>query len=115
MLRITPDGKLHVHTGVGNLGTYSYAATSRAAAEVLNYDWDNVVIERGDSRRGLPWNSVQAGSNTAFTETRTNYVAAMDLRRKLLEIAAKDLGGTPGRLRAGRGKGGRQVRSGQVA
>ena len=35
LIRITPDGKLHVHTGVGNLGTYSYASTSRAAAEVL--------------------------------------------------------------------------------
>ena len=95
LLRITPDGKLHVHSGVGNLGTYSYAATSRAAAEVLNYAWDNVVIERGDCRRGLPWNSVQAGSTTIFSETRTNYVAAMEIRRKLLEIAAKDLGGAP--------------------
>jgi CO/xanthine dehydrogenase Mo-binding subunit len=95
LLRITPDGTLHVHSGVGNLGTYSFAGTSRVAAEVLNYDWDHVVIEHGDSRRALPWNSVQAGSNTTFTETRTNYVAAMDLRRKLLEIAAKDLGGTP--------------------
>ena len=25
LVRITPDGKLHIHTGVGNLGTYSYA------------------------------------------------------------------------------------------
>lgn len=95
LLRITPDGLLHVHSGVGNLGTYSYAATSRAAAEILNYAWERVVIERGDSRRGLPWNSVQAGSNTTFTETRTNYAAAMDLRRKLLEIAARALGGSP--------------------
>lgn len=95
LLRITPDGKLHIHTGVSNLGTYSYAGTSRAAAEILNYDWNNVVIERGDTRLGLPWNSVQGGSNTAFTETRTNFVAARDLEQKLKEIVAKDLGGTP--------------------
>jgi CO/xanthine dehydrogenase Mo-binding subunit len=94
LLRITPDGKLHVHTGVSNLGTYSYAATSRIAAEVLNYDWSNVVIERGDTRRGLPWNSVQGGSNTCFTESRTNLAAAQDLKRKLFDIAARDLGGT---------------------
>ena len=56
LLRITPDGKLHVHTGVGNLGTYSHSATARVAAEILNYSWDNAIIERGDSRRGLPWN-----------------------------------------------------------
>ena len=52
LLRITPDGKLHVHTGVGNLGTYSHSATARVAAEILNYNWDNAIIERGDSRRG---------------------------------------------------------------
>jgi xanthine dehydrogenase molybdenum-binding subunit len=93
LVRITPDGKLHVHTGVGNLGTYSHSASSRVAAEMLNYDWGNVVIERGDSRRGLPWNSAQAGSLTASTQSRTNYVAAMDAKAKLLDIAAQVLGG----------------------
>ena len=93
MIRITPDGKLHVHTGVGNLGTYSHSGTARVAAEMLNYDWDNVIVERGDSRRGLPWNSNQAGSLTASTESRTMYVAAMDAKAKLLEIAAQVLGG----------------------
>ena len=94
LVRITPNGKLHIHTGVGNLGTFSHSATSRAAAEVLKYNWDNCIVERGDSRKGLPWNLLQAGSNTSFTMTRTNYVAAMDAKRKLQEIAAKDLGGT---------------------
>jgi CO/xanthine dehydrogenase Mo-binding subunit len=95
LLRITPDGKLHVHSGMGNLGTYSYAGTSRIAAEVLGYNWDNVVIERGDMRKGLPWNLGQFGSNSSFTMARTNYVAAMDAKKKLLEIAAKDMGGGP--------------------
>lgn len=93
LVRITPDGKLHIHTGVGNLGTYSYAATSRVAAEVLNCRWENAIIERGDSRRGLPWNFTQVSSNTCFTMARTNYAAAMDAKQKLLEIAAMMLGG----------------------
>ncbi len=96
LVRIMPDGKLHIHSGVGNLGTYSYAATSRAAAEVLGSKWEDCVIERGDSRRGLPFVLGQFGSNTSFTCTRTNYVAAMDAKQKLQEIAAKDLGGAPG-------------------
>jgi len=96
LLRIAPDGKLHVHTGVGNLGTYSYASTSRVAAEVLGYDWENVEIVRGDSSRGLPWTLGQFGSNTTFTESRANYASAMDAVRKLKEIAARDLGGSPG-------------------
>src|SRR5690606_4134921 len=95
LVRITPDGRLHIHTGVGNPGTYSYSATSRVAAEVLKCRWENCVVERGDSRHHLPWNLGQFGSNTSFTMTRTNYVAAMDALQKLLEIAAVTLGGTP--------------------
>ena len=93
MVRITPDGILHIHTGVGNLGTYSYGATSRVAAEVLGYDWNNTVIERGGTLKAMPFNIGQFGSNTSFTMTRTNYVAAVDARQKLLEIGAAMLGG----------------------
>ena len=95
LLRIAPDGKLHVHTGVGNLGTYSYSTTSRVAADVLGYAWENVEIVRGDSSRGLPWTLGQFGSNTSFTETRANYASGMDALQKLKEIAAMDLGGSP--------------------
>ena len=95
LVRITPDGILHIHTGIGNLGTYSHTATSRVAAEILKYNWDNCVVERGDSRRHLPWNLGQFGSNTSFTMTRTNFVAAQDALQKLLEIAAIKLGGSP--------------------
>jgi CO/xanthine dehydrogenase Mo-binding subunit len=91
---ITPEGKTHIHTGVGNLGTYSHTATSRVAAEILKANWDNCVVVRGDSSKHLPWNLGQFGSNTSFTMTRTNYVAAMDAVAKLKEIAAMDLGGT---------------------
>lgn len=93
LVRITPDGVLHVHTGVGNLGTYSYASTSRVAAEVLGYDWSRVVIERGGTEKHIPWNLGQFGSNTNFTMTRTNYVAAQDAALKLREIAASVHGG----------------------
>jgi xanthine dehydrogenase molybdenum-binding subunit len=95
LVRLTPDGKLHIHTGVGNLGTYSHTATSRVAAEVLKAKWENCVVVRGDSRNHLPWNLSQFGSNTSFTMTRTNYVAAQDALAKLKEIAAMDLGGAP--------------------
>ena len=95
LVRITSDGTLHIHTGVGNLGTFSYASTSRAAADVLGMRWENCEIHRGDSSKGLPWNLGQFGSNTSFTMTRTNYVAAMDAVQKLKEIAAMELGGSP--------------------
>ncbi len=95
LVRLTPEGRLHIHTGVGNLGTYSHTGTSRVAAEVLKCDWSNCVVERGDTNRHLPWNSGQFGSNTSGTQTRATYAGAMDAVEKLKEIAAMDLGGDP--------------------
>ncbi len=94
LVRLTPDGTLHIHSGVGNLGTYSYASTSRVAAEVLNCDWESCVIHRGDSAKGLPFVLGQFGSNTSFTTTRAVYAAAIDAKDKLLELAVSELGGT---------------------
>ena len=93
LVRLTPEGRLHIHTGVGNLGTYSHTATSRVAAEMLKCSWENCVVERGDTNRHLPFNSGQFGSNTSGTQTRTTYAAAMDAVEKLKAIAAMDLGG----------------------
>ncbi len=95
LVRLAPDGKLYIHTGVGNLGTYSHTATSRVAAEVLKMTWENCEVVRGDSSKHLPWNNGQFGSNTSFTMTRTNFAAATDAVAKLKEIAAMDLGGAP--------------------
>lgn len=94
LVRIGTDGKLYIHSGVGNLGTYSYAGTCRAAAERLNIPWDRCEIVRGRSDRHLPHSSGQGGSNTIFTHTRTNWVAAEDALNKMKEIAAMDLGGS---------------------
>ncbi len=95
LVRITTDGKLHIHTGVGNLGTHSHYSTARVAADLLNVNWENAIVERGDTRRGLPFNSPQAGSLTASTQSRTMYAAAMDMKDKLTDIAAQMLGGKP--------------------
>ena len=95
LVRITPNGKIHLHSGVGNLGTYSFASTTRAAAEVLKCDWDDCVVHNGNTEANLPWNSYQAGSVSTFTQTRTNYVAAMDALEKMKQIAADTMGGEP--------------------
>ena len=90
---ITPEGHLNIHTGVGNLGTYSHTSTARVVAEFLKCDWENCTVVRGDSSKHLPYTWGQFGSNTSFTTTRSNYAAAMDALHKLKEIAAMDLGG----------------------
>ena len=90
---LSPDGRLHLHSGVGNLGTYSYVGTTRAAAEVLKCDWEHCVVHHGVTSRHLPSATAQNSSTTSWTMVRSNYAAAMDAVAKLKEIAALELGG----------------------
>ena len=94
MMLIRPDGKLYVHQGIGNLGTHSIADTARPAAEILGLNWDQVEIVWGDSSRGMPRSTVQAGSQTTHAHTRANHAAAMDALRKVKEVAARTMGGS---------------------
>lgn len=95
LMTIRPDGRLYVQSGIGNLGTHSVIDVARVAAEVLAMPWENVEVNWGDTSKGLPWTCMSVGSQTMHAMTRANYAGAMDARRKLQEIAAGDLGGSP--------------------
>ncbi len=95
LMTIRPDGKLYVQSGIGNLGTHSVIDVARVAADVLQMSWDQVEVIWGDTSKGLPWTCMSVGSQTIHAMTRANHAGAMDARRKLQEIAARDLGGTP--------------------
>jgi CO/xanthine dehydrogenase Mo-binding subunit len=104
MMIIRPDGKLYVHQGIGNLGTHSIADTARPAAELLGYAWDDVVIVWGNSSRGYPRSTVQAGSQTTTAHTRANRAAAEDALRKIRAVAAATMGGSPNAYRVDSGR-----------
>jgi CO/xanthine dehydrogenase Mo-binding subunit len=95
LMAIRPDGRLYVHTGVGNLGTHSVIDLARVAAETLQVPWERVEVVWGDTSKHLPWSPMSVGSQTTHAATRANLAAALDARRKLLQIAALDLGGVP--------------------
>jgi CO/xanthine dehydrogenase Mo-binding subunit len=95
IMTIRPDGKLYVQSGVGNLGTHSMLDLARAAADVLAMPWEKVEVLWGDTSKGLPWTCPSVGSQTTHAMTRANHAGAMDAKRKLQEIAARDLGGSP--------------------
>ena len=95
LMTIRPDGKLYVQSGVGNLGTHSVIDLARVAADILEMPWDQVVVNWGDTSKGLPWTCLSVGSQTTHAMTRANHAGASDAKQKLLEIAAKDLGGEP--------------------
>ena len=95
LMTIRPDGKLYVQSGVGNLGTHSVIDLARVAADVLEMPWEKVVVNWGDTSTGLPWTCLSVGSQTTHAMTRANHAGAMDAKKKLQDIAAKDLGGSP--------------------
>jgi len=95
IMTIRPDGKLYVQSGVGNLGTHSCMDLARVAAETLDMPWEKVEVIWGDTGKHLPWSCLSVGSQTTHAMTRANLAGAMDARRKLREIAARDLGGSP--------------------
>lgn len=95
LVTIKPDGKLYIYSGEGNIGSYSYSDTARVAAEILKMPWEKCEVVWGRTDRGIPWTSKTAASFSAYSGTRNKYVAAKDALRKLQEIAAMDLGGSP--------------------
>jgi xanthine dehydrogenase molybdenum-binding subunit len=95
LMTIRPDGRLYVQSGVGNLGTHSVIDLARVAADILAMPWDKVIVNWGDTSKGLPWTCLSVGSQTTHAMTRANHAGAMDAKRKLQAIAAADLGGSP--------------------
>jgi CO/xanthine dehydrogenase Mo-binding subunit len=95
LMTIRPDGKLYVQSGVGNLGTHSVIDLARVAADILAMPWEQVEVIWGDTSKGLPWSCLSVGSQTTHAMTRANHAAALDAKKKLQEIAARDLGGSP--------------------
>jgi CO/xanthine dehydrogenase Mo-binding subunit len=92
---IKPDGKIYIQSGIGNLGTESVHDVHRVTAEILGVPWEKCVITWGTSTKNLPWTCVSGGSQTTHAMTRAAHAVAMEGKRRLLEIAAKDLGGKP--------------------
>jgi xanthine dehydrogenase molybdenum-binding subunit len=92
---IRPDGKMQVHTGIGNLGTEAFSDSHRVAAEMMGMPWEKVELVFGNSSKNLPWSCVSGGSQTIHAHTRAAHAAAADGVKKVQEIAAKTLGGRP--------------------
>ena len=104
LLVIRPDGKVEIHNGAGNLGTESFSDTSRAAMEALDTPWEQAEVVWGDTSKHLPWSAVQAGSMTTHAHSRSNWAAGLQAKQFLQEIAAAQLGGSPGDFTVSNGR-----------
>ncbi len=95
LMVLTPEGRLRVHSGVGNLGTHSVIDLARVAADVIAMPWDKVDVVWGDVSKGLPWSCMSVGSQTTHAMTRANLAGGEHLKAQLQALAAAELGGRP--------------------
>ena len=95
LILVKPDGKLYIHQGIGNFGALAVMDTARVAAEFLGMPWKQCEVVWGGTGKHVPWSSNSGGSQTAHAHSRANYATALDLKRKLQEIAAQQMGGSP--------------------
>jgi len=95
LLIIRPDGRVAIQSGIGNLGTESVFDVHRVSAELIGVPWEKCDVAWGNTSRNFPNTCGQGGSQTSHAMTRAAHAAGMDAVRKLQEIAAKTLGGSP--------------------
>ena len=95
LMLIKPDGSLCFQTGIGNLGTESFSDVHRVAAEMLGVPWEKCDVCWGTNAKNLPWSCVSGGSQTTHAMTRAAHAVAEEAKKRLQEIAAKSLGGSP--------------------
>jgi len=95
LLVIKPDGRVAIQSGIGNLGTESVFDVHRVSAELIGVPWEQCDVAWGNTSRNFPNTCGQGGSQTSHAMTRAAHAAGMDAVKKLQELAAKALGGSP--------------------
>lgn len=89
VVRINPDGSVKVFCSAGRQGQGSETTQSQVAAEALGVPFETVEIETGDTD-SCPWSHGSLASNTMYRIGWATRAAALDARRQLLEIAARE-------------------------
>ena len=95
LVAITPQGRIQIYSGIGNLGTEAFVDVHRATAEVLDVPWENVDLIWGDTSKPLPYSCHSGGSQTIHAMTRAGHAVGLECAQRLKEVAAKTHGGQP--------------------
>lgn len=90
VVRINPDGSAKVFCAAGRHGQGSETTQAQVAAEALGIPFEQVEIETGDTD-SCPWSHGSIASNTMYRTGFATWSAALDARRQLLEIAAREI------------------------
>jgi CO/xanthine dehydrogenase Mo-binding subunit len=93
LIVITPQGRVQIQSGIGNLGTEAVIDVHRAAAEILDAPWEACDVVWGDTSKHFPYTCASGGSQTTHAMTRAAYAVGLECVQRLKEVAAAKLGG----------------------
>ena len=86
-VRVHQTGKVHVSVGSGDHGQGTETTIAQIVAEELGVDYDDVVVLQGDTDVA-PFGAGTGGSRTAVVYGNAARQAALEVREKVLRIAA---------------------------
>ena len=91
------DGSVTLTTGIMDVGEGSLTVLSQVAAEALGVPYDSVRVVSGDTRH-TPAAPITAGSTATFSGGLAAKRAAEQLKQRIVEAAASELGAAPEEL-----------------
>ena len=104
-VRMNEDGTVQLFTGTTGLGTGAHTALAQIVAEELGVRFDDVSVVHGDTDV-VPWDIGAFASHTTYMGGRAAQMAAAEVRKQVLGLAAEGLEAAPGDL---------EIRSGKIA
>lgn len=93
LLSLQRDGKIHIHSGGGNLGIYGQAYMLDELMNIFNCSRDYFIIENGSNPTQLPILLNQHSDHLSFSSAKTNRCAAKLLVSEIKISMAKNYGG----------------------
>ena len=93
-MALEDDGSVTLTTGIMDVGEGSLTVLSQIAAETLGVPYDRVRVVSGDTRH-TPAAPITAGSTATFSGGLAARRAAEQLKARIVEAAASELGAAP--------------------
>lgn len=87
-VRVGTSGKISVYTGAAPMGQSTHTMMAQIVAEHLGGDLNNVEVIAGDTQ-SIPMGMGGFGSRQAITAGSSAHIAAQEVRKKVLTVAAQ--------------------------
>jgi xanthine dehydrogenase molybdenum-binding subunit len=89
-VRMNEDGTVQLYTGTTGLGTGAHTALAQIVAEELGLRFDDVSVVHGDTDV-VPWDIGAFASHTTYMGGRAAQMAAAEVKKQVLALAAETL------------------------